>query len=136
MILDDTEIWSISRLGHVLFSRGRLDEAVALFHGLLHLDPRSAYAWYMVGLIRQERADVAGAAKALQNALSCDARHWPARVALAELLFRNGRRTDADAALRPLLDAPPGETNPDLAAALRRGRALWACWHHTPMSHA
>jgi tetratricopeptide (TPR) repeat protein len=128
MTLDDTEIWSLSRLGYLLYSRGRLDEAASIFRGLLHLQPRLAYGWYALGLIRRDQGDPRNAAESLQRAINSDPTLWAARLALAELLFQNGRRADAQTILKPLLDASPATDQPSTDPAVRRGQTLWKCW--------
>lgn len=130
MILNDTEIWSLSRLGFLLYRREHFDEAGAIFYGLLHLQPRLPYGWYVLGLIRRDQGDASEAAQALQHALSCDAEFWAARVVLAELYYQNGRPSEAQKILKPILSARPSE---DLAAtaAIRRGRVLWGCWQRS-----
>jgi|GEM_PF-2444922 len=127
MILNDTEIWSLSRLGLLLFEREHFDEAAAIFGGLLHLQPRLPYSWYVLGLIRREQGDVGEAAQALKNALSCDAEFWAARVVLAELFYQNGRGAEAQKILKPVLGARAFADAPAVDA-IRRGRALWRCW--------
>jgi tetratricopeptide (TPR) repeat protein len=123
MMLDDTELWSLSRLGWLLYSRERLEEAAAIFHGLLQLRPQAAYCWYALGLVRRDQGDFRGAVECLNQAIGCDSQQWPARVALAELLRGNGYNQDASAVLEPVTRAVAGD------AAVRRGQALFRCWH-------
>lgn len=130
MILNDTEIWSLSRLGLLLYLREHLDEAAAIFRGLLHLQPRLPYSWYVLGLIRRDQGDASEAAQALKHALSCDAEFWAARVVLAELFYQNGRPSEAQKILKPVLSARPSE-DASADAAIRRGRALWGCWRRS-----
>lgn len=133
MILNNTEVWSVSRLGYVLYLREHLDEAAAIFRGLLHLQPRLPYGWYILGLIRRDQGHASEAAQALKHALSCDAEFWVARVVLAELFYTNGRPGEAREILKPVLGAPLSQ-DASTDAAIRRGRALWMCWQtvHTP----
>ncbi|QDG51653.1 tetratricopeptide repeat protein [Persicimonas caeni] len=126
MALDDVEAWSLSRLGFLFYSRGRLAQAAAIFHGLLQLRPRGAYQWYALGLVRRDQGDFRGAVESLNQALSCDANLWPARVALAELLRGQGYAQDAAAVLAPLVRSGDSST-----PAVRRGRALWRCWQRS-----
>jgi len=127
MILNDTEIWSLSKLGFVLYMREHHEEAAAIFRGLLHLQPRLPYSWYVLGLIRRDQGDAGEAAQALKHALSCDAEFWAARVVLAELFYQNGRPGEAQAILKPILGARISQ-DATRDAAIRRGRALWKCW--------
>jgi tetratricopeptide (TPR) repeat protein len=123
MTLDDTELWSLSRLGFLLYSRGRLEDAAAIFHGLLQIRPKAAYCWYALGLVRRDQEAFRGAVECLNQAVACDGQFWAARVALAELLRQNGYAQDASAVLEPVTRA----TEIDVPA-VRRGRALWRCW--------
>jgi tetratricopeptide (TPR) repeat protein len=123
MTIDDTELWSLSKLGFVLYSRERLNRAGALFHGLVQLRPQAAYCWYALGLVRRDQGAFREAVESLNQAVSCDGRFWKARVALAELLHANGYDQDARAVLEPLLDASVSADR-----AVRRGRTLWRCW--------
>ncbi|TDP75273.1 tetratricopeptide repeat protein [Bradymonas sediminis] len=127
MILNDTEIWSLSKLGFVLYMREHHEEAAAIFRGLLHLQPRLPYSWYVLGLIRRDQGDAGEAAQALKHALSCDAEFWAARVVLAELFYQNGRPGEALTILKPILGARRTQ-DATRDAAIRRGRALWKCW--------
>lgn len=123
MTLDDTEVWSLSRLGFLLYTRERLEEAAAVFHGLLQLRPKDAYCWYALGLVRRDQEAFRGAVECLNQAVACDDAFWAARVALAELLRENGYPQDAAAVLEPVARA--GELD---EPAVRRGRTLWRCW--------
>lgn len=124
MNLDDTEVWSLCRLGYVLYARERFGEAAAIFHGLVQLRPRSAYPWYALGLVRREQGDFRGAVESLNQAIACDQRFWEARVALAELLRGHGYPQDANAMLEPVTRAAEADH-----PAVRRGQTLWRCWH-------
>lgn len=127
MILNDTEVWSVCQLGLLLYEREHFDEAAAIFNGLLHLQPRLAYGWYMLGLVRRAQGQPSEAAQALKNALSCEADFWASRVVLAELYYQNGRAAEAQKILKPVLGARAAKDVP-AAEAIRRGRALWRCW--------
>lgn len=123
MTIGETEVWSLSRLGFLFYSRGRLERAAAIFHGLLQVVPRNAYCWYALGLVRRDQGDFRGAVECLNQAVGCDGRFWKARVALAELLRKNGYGQDALAVLEPVRQAMDSDD-----AAVRRGQALWRCW--------
>ncbi|MFP4597412.1 MAG: tetratricopeptide repeat protein [Persicimonas sp.] len=125
MNFDDTEVWSLARLGFLFYSRGRLEEAGAIFHGLVQIRPVNAYSWYALGLVRREQGAFRGAVECLNEAISCDPKMWRARAALAELLYAHGYKQDAGAVLEPLL----GPSAPADEPAVRRGRVLWRCWN-------
>ncbi len=125
MNLDDTEVWSLARLGFLFYSRGRYEEAGAIFHGLVQVRPSNAYSWYALGLVRHEQGAFRGAVESLNQAVSCDPQMWRARAALAELLYQNGYKQDAGAVLEPMLQpSAPADDR-----AVRRGRVLWRCWN-------
>lgn len=121
--LDSIEVWSLSRLGFLFYSHGRLVEAAAIFHGLRQLRPREPYHWYAMGLIRRDQGDFRGSVESFNQALGYDPSFWVARVALAELLKGQGYAQDATVVLEPLVrDAT------STVPAVQRGRALWKCW--------
>jgi tetratricopeptide (TPR) repeat protein len=121
--LDGTELWSLSRLGFLLYSRGRLTEAAAIFHGVIQLRPDAAYCWYALGLVRRDQDAFRGAVECLNHAVACDAHFWAARVALAELLREHGYLQDASAVLEPVIEASERDS-----LSVRRARALARCW--------
>lgn len=124
MSLDETEVWSLSKFGYVLYSRRRLAESGAIFDGLVQLRPSNAYCWYGLGLVRREQGDFRGAVESLNEAVKRDPRMWRARVTLAELLRAHGYRDDANNVLSPILQASAPEEAP-----VRRGQTLWRCWN-------
>ena len=126
MQLDDTEYWSLARLGFLLYSRRRLEQAAAIFHGLLQLRQQDRYCWYALGLVRRDQGAFRGAVECLNHALACDKTFWQARVALAELLREQGYLQDATAVLEPVVQAPTADH-----AAVRRGQALWRSWRRS-----
>lgn len=123
MQLDETEFWSLTRLGFLLYSRRRLDRAAAIFHGLLQLRPQEAYCWYALGLVRREQGAFRGAVECLNQAVACDGNFWQARVALAELLRGQGYTQDATAVLEPVSKAANTDDE-----AVRRGQVLLRRW--------
>lgn len=122
-VLNDTEFWSLARLGFLLYSRERLQEAGAVFHGLIQLDPQASYCWYALGLVRRKQGDVRSAIESLNRAVGADQTFWEARVALAEVLRENGYAQDAMEVLKPVTKAPSTRSS-----AVRRGKTLWRCW--------
>lgn len=123
MNLTDTETWSLARVGFLYYLHRRLEDAAALFGGLTELRPDHAYGWYALGLVRREMGDFRGAVEALNQAVSVDGAMWPARLALAELLYDSGYVDDARAVLEPA-DAPNA---PDVRE-VQRGRVLLERW--------
>jgi cytochrome c-type biogenesis protein CcmH/NrfG len=100
------ETWSIAQLGYLYFTRDRFDEAEKIFTGLVTLDPKHTYSWYILGLIALHKQDLKQAYSYLQHVLTLDPNHHDARLRLAEQLLRAGHRQDARDLLASLLDLP------------------------------
>lgn len=131
MTPDAAEIWSLSRLGYTLYLHQRLEDAQAIFSGLLYLRPDFVYGWYITGLIRRDLGELSAAARALEFALSCDPKHLPARLALAELRHQLGELPAAQELLRPLILKPDPKPHTLERAALRRAKTLWRRWRES-----
>ncbi len=81
---------ALNALGMNAMSRGRLDEAAALFDRAIAADPASPDLWMNLAKARREQRDDVGEEAALNGALSIDQRHFMAIVRMAELHERRG----------------------------------------------
>jgi len=123
MTLSATEIWSLCKLGHQLYSRERYEDARRIFEGLVALDDTLEYPWHALGLIARRRDDPGRAADCLQRRLELDPGAGESRVLLAEILYESGRRDRARETLAPFARRPDDDSE-----AARRGRVLLERW--------
>lgn len=107
--------WTIERLGHLLYTRARYDQATAIFEGLTQLAPEVHYPWYALGMIARKRGNDALAADYLKHAMQLAPKDPAVKLALAELEIRRGDRDSAASALRNIEQA---DESPDKARAL------------------
>lgn len=118
--LSQDESWSLAQLGYTLMRCRRDEEADVIFKGLAQLGgPQAAYAYHAMGLMAARRGELDRASALQQQALRLENAHPAARLALAEVLLRQGQR---DTALQWLASIETGAgTDP---ATARRAEAL------------
>jgi tetratricopeptide (TPR) repeat protein len=75
----------LGNLGALHIEQGRLDEADAIFRGLLARDDGDALAWYNRGRIAALRGDSEEAARLYRRALALEPHLLPARRGLEAL---------------------------------------------------
>lgn len=107
--------WTIERLGHILYTRGRYDQATAIFEGLTQLAPEVHYPWYALGLIARKRGNDALAADYLKHAMQLAPQDSSIKLALAELEIRRG---DKSAAMQALQNIEQTRDSPEKKRAL------------------
>lgn len=73
-------------LGEMAMQRGELSKAQALYQSIIDTDPRSAEAWYRLGLISEALKDPIKARAEWRKATSIDPNHIEARKKLADRL--------------------------------------------------
>ncbi|MHB0896498.1 MAG: tetratricopeptide repeat protein [Spirochaetales bacterium] len=73
-------------LGEMAMQRGELSKAQSLYQSIIDTDPRSAEAWYRLGLISEALKDPIKARAEWRKATSIDPNHIEARKKLAERL--------------------------------------------------
>jgi tetratricopeptide (TPR) repeat protein len=95
---------------------GRLDAAQRAAEAALHLEPRTPQPYIMLGEIRYQQGDVAGAREMLTTAASLAATYAPARLALGRLLLAE---QNSPAALREFEAALELERNSLQATQLK-----------------
>lgn len=105
----------------VLVEAGRWEEADAASEQLLKAQAKDPAAVYMRGKVLLERGRAEESATLLQNAVSAVSQPWPdARYSLAQALAKLGRREQALAAFKQVLD----EAGKTLVTSVRQGRRL------------
>ena len=111
-------------LANVLYSLGRLDEAITHFQRAVGLDTTYVEAWNNLGSILAEQDDVDEAVIALQYALHLVPTYADAHFNLAAILAANGRSDEACEHWRAYLRLDPAspwaeEARKNLAGALQ-----------------
>lgn len=105
--LDSGEVLPWYRLGCVLQSQGRNDEAAAAFSRARECDPSHAPSANNLGCLLLARGDAAGAEHRFREALQADPALAQANHNLAKLLIQQGRNDDAEAFLESATTANP-----------------------------
>lgn len=125
MNLNDTEIWTLCKLGYQLFAREKYRESAKIFRGVLALDSTRPYPWHALGLIAKEQGDLQRAVDCFQKRLELEPEADDTRVSLAETLYEHGYKNDAVEVLQPLTHKSGADAQ---TAAVRRGRVLLKQW--------
>jgi len=120
-MISDLEAWTIAQVGYLYFERERFEASEKIFLGLVTLQPRHAYSWYLLGLISLRNNQTQDGFGYLQHVLKLDPAFHDARLTLAESLLLAGHTRDARALLEPLWNA-------DDDHACRRARVLLKRW--------
>ena len=119
----------------VLHRQGDLDAAEAIYRDILAVMPASFHALHMLGVLRGQRNDSAGAERLIAAAIRSDPKIAAAHANLGNVLRLLKRRDDAMASYERALDLQPGNT----CALKGRGLILWesgrrnealACYEH------
>jgi tetratricopeptide (TPR) repeat protein len=96
-------------VGRALYEVGEVERAAPLIEEVLKLQPKSADAWYYIGLIRDERGETAGATEAFLRCRELDLEQPPpAWTVSRETFLQTAKRAVA-------------ELSPKLAAFVRAG---------------
>lgn len=90
-----------------LFRQGRAPEAEAVCHRILARRPRDTQALHLLGLIRADRGDLAGACDCFEQALKLDGKNSALLGAYALGLFRAFKLEEAERAARAALAMQP-----------------------------
>jgi tetratricopeptide (TPR) repeat protein len=111
-LLSDADVGgeAAMRLGAMRMRQGRLHEALESFERAERLtrDPYVVYlARYFAGQVHERGKDLDRAEAAYRGAVAAVPHAQSATVPLASLLFRGGRRTQAQTLIRRMLDADP-----------------------------
>jgi tetratricopeptide (TPR) repeat protein len=91
--------WPFVNLGILLKNTGQTEEAEALFTEALQADPTFAPALYHLGTILEASDRIDAAVQALQRAAAADSSYAQPHFALSRIYRRQGRTSEADAAL-------------------------------------
>lgn len=96
--------------GKELSKEGRFEEALALFHQMLQLDPQDAKAYALIGMIQLAMGDYANASGVLVQATELNPNLWEAHRNLAFVLNELACYEDALQACEKALRLRPGDT--------------------------
>jgi Tfp pilus assembly protein PilF len=105
--------------GVYLFEHGQFASAREDFEEALRLQPKDPGMLYNVGQCYDRQNDTARAQQFYQQCLQEDSNHAPCRHALAVLLFRAGRRSEADSMIEDWLSRQPKRADPYVEDAWR-----------------
>lgn len=105
---DPGDVWIVARRVDCLLAEGRADAAVGVAREALVRFPSQAHLYYQLGQAYGRLGDVADAVSAAEKSVSLDHSRNPGyRLALASLSERAGRRQEAAAEYRSVLDLDP-----------------------------
>ncbi|MFO0727424.1 MAG: tetratricopeptide repeat protein [Myxococcota bacterium] len=79
------ELYFIAQQGYTLFLNGKIQDAQAVFEGLVAIDPRNDYYYRALGVVCHRRGDAEKAIRHFTNALKVDPRSVAAYVNRAEV---------------------------------------------------
>lgn len=99
-------LWRINR-GTILFHDEEWDKALAVFRGVLKLDPSSATAHQFMGMIERKQGDLAAAKEYLAEALELKPDNVTACLEIAEIHETQKEDAEALAVLQSGVDAVP-----------------------------
>lgn len=116
------DVWALLQRGALLVRAGRLAQAERDLNRVLHLEPDSAEARYLMAFVRRANGERATAKQHLADAVRLNPALLPARLELAAVLLREN---SSKAALEALEQAPPAHRN-DLRWITTRNWALIA----------
>lgn len=114
----DEELRVILEAGFVLREAGRLEEAEAVFRGVVELLPESDVPRVALGTVALQRGRFAEAQLACEEALKLKPASLYARVHHAEALLFQRRRDEAEEELREVIAADPDSPHSRTARAL------------------
>jgi tetratricopeptide (TPR) repeat protein len=89
------EVLAVAGEARQLIRQGRLDEAEALLERALEIDPGSATAWYLKGVLRYRQDQIAQARRAFETTRDLLADHGPTYNNLAVILWRQNQHVAA-----------------------------------------
>lgn len=100
--LDEKSAWPWIGLGNLFEQRlGRYDEAEAAYRQAIALDGKSIWPWFGLGyLLQNHLGRKSEAEEAFMRVIALDENNAPAKVALANLQWEQGRTTEAEAMYR------------------------------------
>lgn len=104
-----------------LYEAGRYPAARSLLEQVLTDSPKSVTAWILLGLVKYDSLDIAGARDAADKVLALDPTNARVQVLLATLFFEEGKYPEGRQALHRYLELEPdGPFADDAKALLRR----------------
>ena len=125
---DDEQLRVILEAGFVLRDAGRLDDAEAVFLGMMELLPASELPHVALGTIRLQRGAFGEAQALCEEGLRLNPDSLYAQVHHAEALLFQSRRDPAEAELRHVISTDPQSPHSRTARALLEAADL-ICAH-------
>jgi len=97
----------VATIAHVRAGSGHRDEAIALMHQALEIDPRRAAHWFNLGFLQQERGDHEDAISSFERAIALDEKLDRAHYGKGLSLVKLGRTEEAIAPLKKNCELQP-----------------------------
>ena len=97
----------VATIAHMRASDGHRDEAIALMHQALDLDPGRAEHWFNLGFLQQEREEHKEAVRSFERAIGLDAKLDRAHYGIGLSLVKLGRHEDAVAPFKKNTELQP-----------------------------
>ncbi len=101
---------SLLREAVALHQSGRFDEADALYHHILQVDPQHTDALHLSGLVMQQRGDLQAAVNLIQQAISGNANIALYHSSLGSICMDCGQWSDAQQCYQRSLQLAPGNS--------------------------
>ena len=121
----DDGLRAVARQAIVLFQHGRIEDARALFQGLLAVDPRDAYFARLLGVAECAAGNLEGALAAFDVGIKLDPEESAGYLGRAEVLIAMGQRPKAAEDLKRAIakrsDARLTSRAKAILSGLRRG---------------
>lgn len=97
----------VATIAHMRASKGHSDEAIALMHQALEIDPKRAAHWFNLGFLQQEREQHEAAIRSFGRAIDLDEKLDRAYYGKGLSLVKLGRVEEAVAALKKVIELQP-----------------------------
>lgn len=117
MGLSRDELYMIAERGYNMLTEGKLEQALSIFDGLVHLDPYDAYFYAVLGSIRQQMDDPEGALSCYEQALKLQPWNINALANRGEILFGQGKLMEAFKDFQRVMELDPEDKNPSTLRA-------------------
>jgi len=105
------ELYMIAKRGYELMEQGKVDEARQVYEGLVLLDPYDPYFYTVLGSVYQRLDDEDKALECYNQSLRMQPWNLSALTNRGELLFKQGKLTDAFKDFQRVIELDPGDKN-------------------------
>lgn len=106
------DLYAIAQRGYDLLQEGKLESALSVFDGLVYLDPYDPYFYTVLGSVRQKQGAQDDAVACYSMGIKLQAWNINALANRGEILFNQGRLTEALTDFQKVLYYDPEDANP------------------------